>query len=97
MNISRKNFLFYFFSLTQIVDRVEAQLRDKDTEILVIKRTYESEIEIYKSKEAAYIKEKAQLQAHLQAANEKAERFNQQLKERKNEIKKLEKKAKLEA
>uniref|UniRef100_A0A914C2I6 MATH domain-containing protein n=1 Tax=Acrobeloides nanus TaxID=290746 RepID=A0A914C2I6_9BILA len=84
-------------SISQIVDRVESRIRELETELLVTKRTFEQELESYKVKEGAFAKEKVQAQAQIQAANEKAERFNQQLKEKKNEIKKLEKKAKLEA
>lgn len=71
-------------------------MREFETEMLDAKSSFERELELHKAKENAFAKEKLQMQSQIVAANEKAERFNTQLKEKKNEIKKLEKKAKLE-
>lgn len=57
----------------------------------------ESALAEMKAREARMTKQNVALQTQLTAANERAEKLNAQLNERKKEIKKLEKKAKSEA
>lgn len=83
----------YFCSINDVVDRVESRIKDLEEQ----EKGAKIKLEEAKTTEVRVIKQCQEVQRSLQTVNEKYEKLNQQLKDRKNEIKKLEKKAKSEA
>lgn len=81
------------FSINDVVNRVENRIKKLEEK----EKTAKAKLESDKVTEAHLTKQCNDLQKNLQVMNEKHEKLSQQLKDRKNEIKKLEKKAKSEA
>lgn len=81
------------FRLSDIVEKVETKIKGLEDHF----RETSTSLEATKSNEAQIAKQLVETQRSLHSVNEKYDKLLQQLKDRKNEIKRLEKKAKSEA
>ena len=86
-------YYLYIFSIAEIVNKIEHKMKNLEDG----SRTAKASVDAIKGNEAQIAKQFIETQKNLQVMNEKHEKLVLQLKDRKNEIKKLEKKAKAEA
>lgn len=87
------NHKYIFFSISDIVDRLESKFKVLDEKLKISK----NECASLKNNDKKVTEQMNVVQREFQSLNGKYEKLIQQLKDRKNEIKKLEKKAKSEA